>query len=171
MSSYTNTPQTTKQNRLKANGAMTALHRDPSKAMQQMMEAIDRLRVVYEAETEALKNADTPTFLALQEEKMQSAVFYESGINEIIARKDEMKNVDPQVKRKLNQMQKDFAELSQRNMDALQRMQRTTDRLSGKIRTAAKDAAKKNRVFSYGQNGQIADDAHKHISISLQEDA
>jgi hypothetical protein len=171
MSTYQSTPQPAKQNRLKAHNAIIALHRDPSKAMQQMMEAIDRLRTVYEAETEALKNADTPRFLALQDEKMQSAVSYESGINEIIARKDEMKNVDPQIKRKLNKMQQDFSELSQRNMEALQRMQRTTERLGGKIRTAAKDAAKKSRVFSYGQNGQIADDTHRHISISLQEDA
>jgi hypothetical protein len=171
MNAYTNTPTPQSKNRIKTNGNISSLHRDPSKAMQQMMESIDRLRSVYEAETEALKRSDTQGFLALQDEKMSSAMSYEAGINEIIARKDEMKDVDPQMKRKLRQMQKDFAELSQQNMDALQRMQRTMERLGGKIRTAAKDAAKKNRVFSYGQNGQIADVTHKRISISVQEEA
>lgn len=153
--------------------AITAqrLHRDPNKAMQQMMESIDQLRNVYEQETEALKTADTNSFLSLQQHKMDSAASYERGINELIARKDEMQAVEPQIKKKLNKMQEDFSELSMRNMDALQRMQRTVERLGGTIRTAAKEAAQKQRVFSYGQNGQIENDERKHISISLHEEA
>lgn len=147
------------------------LHRDPSRAMQQMMNRIDELRSVYEDETDALERMDTRSFMALQDNKIHHAMAYESGIHELMARKNEMQGVDNALKDKLRKMQEDFASLSQKNMEALQRMQRTMDRLGNTIRSAAKEEAKKQRVFSYGQNGEIDSDDKKKISIGISEEA
>ncbi len=148
------------------------LSRDPNKAMQEMMESIDLLRNVYERETQALLNSDTKGFLSIQNEKFESAKAYQMSVEEMLARKDEMRNIDPDLRRKLEKMQSDFAELSQSNMVALQRMQRSMERLSGTIRSAVKDAVKKDRVVSYGQTGRLEDGGDKkRISTSLSETA
>ncbi|HPF79224.1 MAG TPA: hypothetical protein PLF01_08045, partial [Alphaproteobacteria bacterium] len=46
------------------------LSTDPNKAMQEMMLTIDRLRASLIEETAALKDADTKTFLSLQDKKL-----------------------------------------------------------------------------------------------------
>ena len=147
------------------------LARDPNKAMQQMMDIIDHLREVYVAETEALSTMDTNRFVSLQDEKLSKASAYESGIRELVARKDEMKSVDTHLKNKLNKMQEDFADLTQQNLNALERMSRTTERLGKTLYGAAKEAAKRERVFSYGENGRIDHDTKKQITTGINEEA
>ena len=49
----------------------TYLSSDPDKAIQDVMNSIDVLRGIYTQETEALTDADTPTFLSLQEKNFQ----------------------------------------------------------------------------------------------------
>lgn len=152
------------------NNAM--LNRDPNRAMQDMMDTIDSLRHVYEEETDALLNVDTKAFLALQDEKFRRAKAYQTGVEELLSRKGEMKDVEPELKRKLEKMQKDFAELSHSNMIALDRMQRTMERLNGTIRGAMKEAVKKQRGVSYNQIGRLEDGGtRKTISGSLSETA
>ncbi len=148
------------------------LSRDPNRAMQDMMDTIDSLRVVYEQETEALLNADTKGFLAVQDEKFRRAKAYQTGVEELLARKDEMKDVNIELKKKLEKMQKDFSELSRSNMIALERMQRTMERLNGTIRSAVKEAVKQERGVSYNQIGRLDDGGQrKSISGSLSETA
>jgi stage III sporulation protein SpoIIIAA len=160
-----NAPQTPKSGE-------TTLSRDPNRAMQDMMDTIDCLRVVYEQETDALLNADTKGFLAVQDEKFRRAKAYQMGVEELLSRKDEMKDVDIALKKKLEKMQKDFSELSHSNMIALERMQRTMDRLNGTIRSAVKDAVKRERGVSYNQIGHLEDGGNrKGISGSLSETA
>lgn len=144
---------------------------DPHKAMQEMMDTIDRVRSVYERETEALENLDTRAFLSLQEEKIETTGVYKSGIEDILRRKDEMKDIDPKIKRELERMQADFVKLSSKNMSALKRMQRTMGRLGETVQRIAKDSAKKQRAFSYGQSGRMADDENKRVSIGVSETA
>jgi len=147
------------------------LHRDPNKAMQQMMDTIDALRSVYERETDALEKMDTNTFLSLQADKEIHALAYQAGINEIIARKDEMKKVDPALKDRLNTMQKEFSDLAVQNMAALERMNRAVTRLNGTIREVAKQEVKKQNAFNYNEIGRFEDSERKNISISISEEA
>ena len=147
------------------------LPRDPSKAMQQMMSTIDDLKDIYVAETDALERMDSQAFLAMQENKINQAQVYEQGIKELISRKEEMKKVDPALKTKLSKMQDEFADLSQKNLIALDRMKRTMERLGGTIRNAAKEEAMKKRTFSYGQNGKFSgQNKNKKISLSVSEE-
>lgn len=155
-----------------AAGLLQALPSDPNKAMQQMMDTIDQLRNVYEQETEALGNVDTKSFLALQDDKQRAAEIYKNEVEEALTRKEELRKADPALKRNLEKMQADFSELSHKNMEALKRMQKTMDRLSGTLRGAAKEAVEKQRTFSYNQNGYVQSNKKKRISTgSISETA
>src|SRR5688572_9417982 len=105
------------------------LSKNPNAAMQEMMSTIEALRGVYQRETAALEAADARTFLGMQNEKLILAHKYQDGVEKIIQRHDEMKTTNPLLRRRLEDMQKSFSELSVRNMDALQRMQRVSTNL------------------------------------------
>jgi prefoldin subunit 5 len=145
--------------------------KDPDKALSEMIETIRRLKDIYERETEALLNVDTHGFLAVQDEKLDTAKQYQTGVEAIMLNKAEMRKADPALKNELERMQGHFTELSFKNMDALKRMQRTMERLGHTIRKAAKNEAKKQRAFSYGANCAMRDDNKKRISLGLSETA
>lgn len=144
---------------------------DAGRAMQDMMATIDALRGVYVRETEALENTDTKTFLSLQDEKLEIAQLYKRGIEALMTRKDDLKSASPTVKGQLAAAQKEFATLANRNMEALQRMQRSTERLGHTIMGAAKDAARKQQAFSYGENGLVHKNEKKTVSMGFGETA
>ncbi|HOO82286.1 MAG TPA: flagellar protein FlgN [Alphaproteobacteria bacterium] len=159
------------QNQLLSSQKKNFLSADPNKAMQEMMDVIDRMRGVYVRETEALEDMDTKGFIALQDEKIQATNIYKSGVEDILRRKCEMKAVNPALKRDLERMQADFAALSSKNMDALKRMQRTMERLGQTVQRAAKESVNKQRAFSYGESGKIHNDERKSVSIGVSETA
>ncbi len=147
------------------------LHADPKKAMQEMMDMIDHMRGVYETETEALERYDTKAFLALQDDKLQATKAYRAGVEDIIRRRDEMRDIDVNMKRQVEKMQKDFADLSVKNMSALKQMQKTMERLGETVQKVAKDAVNKESAFSYGDSGRLNQDDKKRVSIGISETA
>ena len=165
MHTRSNSVNTNKQGR---SGFLSA---DPHKAMQEMMDTIDHMRGVYEQETEALESLDARRFVDLQQDKIQATDLYKTGIQEILKRKDEMKRIDPSMKRDLERMQNDFATLSQKNMNALKRMQKTMERLGETIQHAAKESLKKQQNFSYGESGRLKGEEQKRMSIGVSETA
>jgi hypothetical protein len=158
------TPQTYKD-------ALLVLPKDPNAAMQEMMSTIDALRNVYLRETEALEAANTKAFLGMQSEKLLIARAYQDGVGQILDRKDEMKKSNPLLRRRLEDMQKDFADITTKNMDALKRMGRVAERLGNTIRVAAKDAAVRSRTYSYGETGSIKGSERKSVSMGVSETA
>ena len=161
----------THRNRSNAEHAGAMLSAAPDQAINEMMETIDALRSVYIEENKALEDTDTKAFMALQDKKFETAKLYQRGIEEIIARKDEMRRVDPSLKRKLERMQADFGKLAATNKDALKRMQRTMDRLNNTIRNAAKDAVNKQQATSYGECGRLHTTEKRVVSTGISETA
>ena len=160
---------TTSQSRPLSERAL--LSQSPEKAIQEMMETIDALRGVYIEETTALEAADTPAFLSVQDKKLNTAMRYERGIQEIIARKEEMRKIDPALKRRLETMQNDFSNIAKENMEALTRMQRTMERLGNTIRDAAKEAVNQQRAYSYGESGALQSNEKRVVSTGISETA
>lgn len=163
--------QTGKQSMRKSKNANGPLHADPNRAMQEMMDTIDQVRNVYERETEALDRLDTKAFIAIQDEKIQATNIYKTRIEEILRRKAEMKNVEPHIKRDLEQMQANFAELSSKNMNSLKRMQKTMTRLGETVQKVAKESVNKEQAFSYGNSGRLDSHERKSVSIGVSETA
>jgi hypothetical protein len=147
------------------------LSANPNKAMQEMMNTIDRMHTVYERETAALEALDTKGFLSLQEEKLHTTKAYRTGIEEVLRRKKEMKTVDPALKTELTRMQRNFSDLSVKNMEALKQMQRTMERLANTVQRAARESVNKSRAFSYGESGKLESNERKSVSIGVSETA
>lgn len=140
------------------------LSRNPEKAIQEMMETISNLQKVYIKETEALEKSDTDSFLNLQEEKLTAAHYYQDHISQIIQRRDEMRGLDPSLRRKLENMHTELSETGIKNMRAIERMKRGLDRLAGTLRDAAKKEAEKKQGLHYGATGHIRKARNKALS-------
>jgi len=131
------------------------LPNDPNRAMQEMMVIIDRLRSSLVEETSALRQADTKTFLSLQDKKLNVAHDYLEGMNQLMARKDDMKKADPKLQDKLEEMRIEFSETAQENHAALERMKSGMKRLGERMMEVARESSKKQKQIIYGGNGQM----------------
>lgn len=146
------------------------LSRDPQKAMSEMMDTIDRLRLIYEAENEALSSGDTKGFLALQNKKIPAAYDYQSGIQQIGARKEEFNEIDSATREKLLAMQEDFTALIRENLGALERARKGVDRLNQRIMESARKAARTEQRVKYGSSGNLEENQGR-VSIGVNESA
>lgn len=144
--------------------------RDPSVALQDMMQTIDALRNVYIEETMALISSDTKAFFSLQDRKIETAQKYHAGFTEIINRKDEMLAVHPDLKKLFGRKQVEFSKVAAENLEALNRMNRTVDRLGRRIMETARDAAKREGP-AYGAGGNMSHHRNKPITMGLNESA
>lgn len=151
-------------------GEKFALSADPKRAIHDMMQTIDALRNVYVAETMALAASDTPTFLSLQDQKIEAAQNYHTGISEFLTRKDEILTVHPDLKGIIRKKQEEFSDVARENLDALDRMRRTVDRMGNRIMQAARDAATREGV-TYGKSGSMNGYKNKPVTMGLNESA
>jgi hypothetical protein len=151
------------------NGQDFILSGNPEKAMQEMMEAIDSLRTVYTEETDALLAVDTMKFLQLQDRKIEAARNYQSGVEQIMKRKDEFKGAGVEIREELKKKQEEFSMLACANLEALDRMTKTVKRLGDRIMRAARETAEK-RTPNYGANGSLNKNK-RAVSIGINESA
>lgn len=143
------------------------LSRDPGRAMQEMMSAIDALRTIYVEENEALASSDTRRFLGLQDRKITLARNYQHGAEQMLERREEFKAADPALKTRLRAMQQDFSSLASENLGALDRMRRTVRRLNDRIMNMARENLRRENAH-YGAAGRLKLN-EKRLSIGLNE--
>lgn len=142
------------------------LSSNPNKAMQEMMSTIDRLRSSLIEETKALKEADTKTFLSLQDHKLDVARDYLDGMSQMLARKDELKAADPALTDRLEKMRVEFSDIAHENHAALERMKNGMKRLGERIMETARDAAKREDQLIYGSTGHMQSGLKATIGIN-----
>lgn len=142
------------------------LSKNPNNAMQEMMGAIDKLRASLVEETAALKDADTETFMSLQDKKIDVARDYMEGVSELLNRKDEMKKADPTLINRLEEMREEFGHIAYENHAALNRMRNGMKRLSERIMESAREAARKEEQIIYGANGHMQSGSKATIGIN-----
>lgn len=142
------------------------LPNNPDRAMQEMMNTIDRLRLSMIEETRVLKEADTKSFMALQDKKLDIAHDYLQGMSQMLSRKDELKSADPALKNRLEKMRVEFADIAHENHAALERMKNGMKRLGERIMETAREAAKKEDQLIYGSSGQMRSGLKATIGIN-----
>lgn len=145
---------------------------DSTGALQKAISIIENLKSVYLEETKLLESNDSRSFLALQEKKVEAARFYQLAISQLIDRKEEIKNASPSLRQKLQELQLEFSVLSKRNMEALDRMHRCSEKLGETIRNAAIRSVQQKRSYSYGENGILNSAAQtRRITSGISETA
>lgn len=145
------------------------LSQNPDQAMLEMMQALDALRVVYSDENEALVSADTRRFLELQERKIEAAQRYHDTASQVIEHRDELKTADPALRKQLQIMHTDFADMTQKNLHNIDRMNKSVKRLSERIVKGARDAALRDSA-SYSRKGTLYRNA-RPVSTGVNESA
>lgn len=162
-------PQANKGAEAKAPSTEKTLSRDANKALQEMMATIDALRGILVRETQALQHADTESFMLLQDHKLSIAREYQSGMVQLLARKDEIRlTADPGLKARLSHQQSDFHETVEVNRESLDRMRRSFQRLGERIMSVAREVAKKETQFAYGATGQMQTAGKGSIGVNEQ---
>lgn len=168
----TKTPTTArpKMKKPKAN-QLRSLSQDPNKAMQEMMDTIDTLRAVYDREAEALRSGDVEGFMEIQEEKLFNAYQYQADMQDMLGRVDELKERgQPEIIDALREKYDAFASSSEKNVEALQRMDRIMGRISERLINAAKHAAMSDSV-TYSANGAMQGKASQVVTTGVSETA
>ena len=144
----------------------TKLPSDPNKAMQEMMSTIDLLRHKMVEETDALNEANTALFMDLQDEKIEISRLYLDSMQDLLSRKDELKNADPSLKDRLEAARADFAVITKNNLAALEKMGRGMKCLEERIMVSARKSAKEQSQFAYGSNGHFQEGLKSSIGIN-----
>lgn len=139
---------------------------NPNKAMQQMMNTIDELRLRMIDETAALKEANTTLFMELQDQKLVVARTYLDGMTELMSRKDELKDADPALKERFEQTRQKFAVIAKENLEVLDKMKGGMKQLEERIIVAARKEADKENKFAYGSNGYLQNGVASRIGVN-----
>ncbi len=146
------------------------LAKDTNKALDEVAMTVKNLGKIYEEEIIALEKVDNNAFLELQGKKLAAAREYQHDMGQMLARKNEIKSASPAIKNKLRKLQEDFADLSRKNMEAIERMQRCTERLGNTLRSAVIRDAQRESGYGYSENGAISNKATRRaISSGLSE--
>lgn len=131
------------------------LSTDPNKAIEEMMITIDELRQTLIEETKILDDADSIRFMEFQDKKLKNARAYMNGMQQLISRKEEIRQADPTLKQRLEEKRAEFAEITHHNYAALQRMQHGIKRLGDRIIENARVAVRREKEIIYGSRGQM----------------
>lgn len=153
----------------KEHDAAITLSSDPSRAMQEMMSAIDSLRNIYVAENEALNAAKTHDFIALQPLKLEATRVYHDGITQMLARRPEFQSLAPELRQHFKQKQDEFSLVADANLLAIERMRRSVNRLNDRILSAARKAMERDGV-NYGAHGRMKE-SYNTAPVTVNESA
>lgn len=145
------------------------ISQDPNQAMQEMMQALDALHTVYRDENEALVSADTRRFMELQDRKIEAAQRYHDTASQVIEHRDDLKSANPALRRQLEVMHTDFADMTQKNLHNIDRMNKSVKRLSERIVKGARDAALRDSA-SYSRKGTLYRN-DRPVSTGINESA
>jgi len=139
---------------------------NPNKAMSQMIVIIENLREQMEAETAALRETDTKSFMVVQEDKIGIARQYLDGMKDLLSRTEALKNADPALRSQLEEVRSSFGVAVQENLKALKLMNKGVKRLEERIIDAARREADKENKFAYGATGHLQNGVASRIGIN-----
>lgn len=145
------------------------LPRNTERAVQEIIGIVNDLTICLTEENNALDNADVPRFMALQDRKIEITHRYNDGVQQLLARKDELKTLSPEKKQELLKTRESFSALTRDNFEHIERMRSSVERLNGHIMTSARKHADKKGV-NYSNHGHIQKES-RGLSMGLNESA
>ena len=142
----------------------------PAQTMQDLLASIDSLILVIAEENRILEASDIRAFQAIQDRKIGCAQKYRQQLSALMERREEIvKTMDPAMRQALERKQKVFEDARRENAGHLERMGKSTQRLSERIKKAVCDVANRN-AHSYGARGRL-EQGGRRVSLSLNESA
>lgn len=125
---------------MKKDNAMTTEETTIQEEVQMMLDLLDSFTVLLEAETDALRSTQFEVVERLQDDKKSLAGMYKKQVTTLHDRGDEVATVDPSMKEKLIRARTQFTAVLQENLQALDAVRNSCQRLVNGIVRAARDA-------------------------------
>lgn len=144
------------------------LSAQPTEALKQLLKSIHSLSAYYEHENAALKNGKAQQFMDMQTKKVQLAHHYKSLIRQAGERADDLKKAPESLRNKVKEAQNQFNTLAEKNMEALERMSRCTERLNTRMMNIVREEVEKRRINSYSNSGALLSNKAP-VSTTLHE--
>ena len=145
------------------------LSRQPDKALAEMVQVFDRLRVAIEEENIVLAACDARRFIKIKDRKAFAAADYHSGMRQLIQRKHEFQGMQSHMRAHILAMEMEFRQLSTRNLELIGRMLKSAERLGARVKHATIEAVRR-RAPNYGAGGSLTE-TRRPVSMSLNRSA
>ncbi len=133
--------------------------------VQMMLDLLDSFTILLEAETDALRSTQFDVVERLQGDKKSLAGMYQKQVTMLHDRGDEVATVDPSMKEKLIRARTQFTAVLQENLEALEAVRTSCQRLVNGIVRAARDAVVDQP--NYSAAGQTGNAGTGPVSISV----
>lgn len=123
------------------------------------------------AENQALEALDTHNFAALQDEKMKRMQDYQQALMIMHQHKEDLKSMAPMLKKEIQDQQAQFMLITRKNLEALQRMKKVSQRFKDTLHRAAQQAHRKKSAARYTADGQVDERSKKNLSMGISDTA
>lgn len=158
------------KNMTQSSNAPALLPRNTDAALKEVIKTVQNLGNIYQKETSFLKDMNTDGFTSLLDQKVTAAKQYQNVMGQMLARKNEIATANPQLREKMKNVYAKFSEISQENLNTVERMHRCSERLSDTIRNAVIRSTQSQRSYSYSNSGAFTHSTrNKAVSSGLSE--
>ncbi len=132
---------------------------------------LQQLISLYEFENILLQQADSKKFLILQDQKITLSMRYESVMKDLLGAGSELRDLIPApLKNTIQQLRVQMANIADQNLKALDRMQKTTDKMNDLILLAVRHAASSPNP-AYNTSGTLYQSMPKTVSVGVRTSA
>lgn len=138
--------------------------------VRQLMKLITSFTNLLKEETAAIKKIDYAGIDRLQEDKKALARQYQTEVNLLNQRKDDMQALPPDLKEQLVKARTEFTLTLDQNMRALEHLKTSGQRLVNRILSTARSTVVKETNSNYTASGQSTAARKNTLSISLDQE-
>ena len=92
-------------------------------------------------------------------------------MQKLLAQKDQLQSAAPADKERLQEARKAMIEASRENLDALERTNKSLNRISERIMNLAREKAAKQSVSAYSNKGALYNKSKRPVSVGVIETA
>lgn len=138
------------------------------KSLSYIVHLIAELSATMDREVDALEKYDIENFLIHQGEKARLVKSFEFEAQKLLAVREKLKEIDPELRRQIRESKEDFIRLMSKNATMLEKRLASTQRINERILESAREAVSEEDPF-YTASGNRSSSARKTISSGLTE--
>lgn len=136
-----------------------------------LSETTQALRLTVESETAALKRSDFAAFARIQAEKMDRMRCWNDAVADLRNRREEFSGMAGDLRARMEALQQELSAAFRENLAAIDRANRSVNRLHGRIMTIARREVEDRNRVTYSKTGKVGGNHRKALSMGLTETA
>lgn len=142
-----------------------------NQAIESVLSSAATLTDIIKQETEYLRAANTKGFKSLHDKKTEIANSYQHKLHNLLAQKEHLASAAPTDLERLQQARQDMIMASRENLEALERTNKSLNRISERIMKLAREKAEKQSISAYSNKGALYNNSKRPVSVGVIETA